>query len=152
MQMFDADPKFPHSGILEGNVIHYPGAFDECLRADAGDFRGKYCLMTLYTAENDQERDLDLRVARPGRMVEGFPEWLFSPNFIKFATCIPSTCTNYDAMFGMNNFLNKTSQAIGGNDTNLLTYPMGCQSEDEEVPLTSGGFWQCLCSSWQWVS
>ena len=27
-QMFDSDPKFPHSGLLEGYIIHYPGVFE----------------------------------------------------------------------------------------------------------------------------
>ena len=103
MQMFDADPKFPHSSVLDENAIHYPGAFDECLRADAGDFRGKYCLMGLYEAENDQEREHSLLEAHQGGMRE-VPEWFFFSNLIKFATCIPSTCTNNDAMFGLNKF------------------------------------------------
>jgi len=45
LQMFDADPKFPQAGVMDGNMISFPGAFDECLKADSGRFRGKYCLM-----------------------------------------------------------------------------------------------------------
>ena len=40
-------------------------------------------------------------------------------------------------MFGLNNFLNETAHAIGGTDTELFSYPMGCQAKDEEVPVTS---------------
>ena len=138
MQMFDADPKFPHSGLLEGNFIHYPGAFDECLRSDAGDFLGKYCLMSIYQTENEQERDLYSLEAHLGRKGGLVPEWLLGPNPIRVATCIPSTCTNDDAMFGFNNFLNEIAIGIEGEEIQLSSYAIGCQSKDEEVPLTSG--------------
>ena len=54
MQMFDADPKFLQAGLMEGNFISFPGAFDSCLKADSGDFLGKYCLMGLYVPEEEK--------------------------------------------------------------------------------------------------
>ena len=50
MQMFDADPKFPQEGLMDGNILHFPGAFDECSNVDSGTFWGKYCLMGLKSA------------------------------------------------------------------------------------------------------
>ena len=69
-------------------------------------------------AENDQERKLSLPESQQGGMGK-VPKWFFFSNLIKFATCIPSTCTNNDAMFGLNNFLNETAHTIGGTDTEL---------------------------------
>ena len=48
IQMFDSDPKIPQAGVMEGNLVHFPGAFDECLKVDSGSFRGKYCQMGLH--------------------------------------------------------------------------------------------------------
>ena len=59
MQMFDADPKFPQSGVLDGNFISHPGSFDECLRADSGSFRGKYCLMGLYAIGKTEDVEFE---------------------------------------------------------------------------------------------
>ena len=45
MQMFDAYPKFPHAGMIEGNMMNCHGASDECFKVDQGAVHGKYCLM-----------------------------------------------------------------------------------------------------------
>jgi hypothetical protein len=65
------------------------------------------------------------------------PDWLLGTNVIKFATCIPSTCTDDDAMYGLNNFLDETGLAEQVN-SHVYSFTLGCQAEDEEVQLTSG--------------
>ena len=52
-------------------------------------------------------------------------------SFVKFATCIPSICTNDDAMFGMNTFLAETNLP-------LVNVTKGCQSEEDTVELNAG--------------
>ena len=129
MQMFD--PKFPQAGLMGGNFMSLTGAFDSCLKANSGYFRGKYCLMGLNVPK--EENDMNPRVHK----FQGERSFAFMPadlknSWIRFASCIPSTCTNDDAMFGMNTFLEET-QITGSAATYSITY--GCQSDDDVVEL-----------------
>ena len=126
IQMFDADPKFPQSGLTDGNFIDFPGSFDTCMKADSGSFRGKYCLLGLYTLNINETQPQD-------RSFFAMPK---SSGLIKFATCVPSSCNQDDAALGMTYFLLNSSPPDSNGDM-FLSYPLGCQSEDSETEFTS---------------
>ena len=137
VRMLDADPKFPQAGLTDGNVVDFPGAFDTCLKADSGSFRGKYCLMGL-GAGNINDFPPPGRMGPPPPQTRSFAQIPKEYQYaIKTAICIPSSCNEEDARNGMNNYLfattldNKTGEFF-------FSYPLGCQSEDTEIELSSG--------------
>ena len=126
IQMLDSDPKFPQAGVMEGNLIHFPGAFDECLKVDSGSFKGKYCQMGIQRKSRGDARLVPFFLV---------PESLAAS--VKYATCIPSTCTDKDAKNGLDRFLAE-SRLPGMED--LVSFTQGCQTEAEHVELSSGDY------------
>ena len=136
VRMLDADPKFPQAGMVDGNVFDFPGAFDTCLKADSGSFRGKYCLLGLGAA-NTNDFGPPARVGSPPPQTRSFfqiPKEY--QGAIKTAICIPSSCSEEDAWLGMNNYLFATT--LDDKNNTFFSYPFGCQSEDTEIELSSG--------------
>ena len=148
MKMFDSTPKFPQSGIYEGNLFHFPGVFHECLRAEsvpipnnnATSFYGKYCLMGLYTID---DKELGTLGAPQTRSFGLLPD-IAKSGMVKFATCIPSICSDVDGSIGMNTFLEETTPGQG---FKIQSHTLGCQAQDKDVPLNTSD-WVMITILW----
>ena len=43
--------------LFLGSFLHLPGNFDSCLEADAGSFRGKYCILSMVASPSGQRTE-----------------------------------------------------------------------------------------------
>ena len=79
-------------------MLNFPGVFDECVRSksvsvanhDSTCFHGKYCLIGLHPMVKNTGKEL---------YVSDIPPEL-TALLLRFATCIPSKCSENDALLG----------------------------------------------------
>ena len=116
VQMFDADPKFPQPGLTDGNILDFPGSFDTCLKADSGSFRGKYCLLGLWTLNISDVQPQMRSFAQIPMEFKGI---------IKTAICIPSSCSEDDAALGMTYYLMNATKPNEHGEF-FISYSLGC--------------------------
>ncbi len=50
---------------MAGSMVHLPGNFASCLEADAGKFRGKYCLLSMYKISSSAGQTLAHQLGLP---------------------------------------------------------------------------------------
>ena len=118
LRMFDAMPKLPPSGILEGNIIHFPGAYSSCMAAAAENFRGKHCLMGVVGGlENPGSQNL----------------LLIQSGLMRLGHCIPSSCSAEDAKNGFNYFLNNNTKLL--DNLTVVSSTLNCHTSDEQVAM-----------------
>ena len=158
LQMLDANPLFPPSGVLGGNMIHFPGSFESCTNVDAQSFVGQYCLMGTYpvdfggkTVEQKDIRSHKLRSAHKLMETRKSPsgnndKFKYPFDQLRLGHCTPSSCTQEDITAGSVNLDIKLASLGLINITkpiNLLI-PFACHNINEETPLENDD-WAMIC-------
>ena len=158
LQMLDANPLFPPSGVLGGNMIQFPGSFESCTNVDAQTFVGQYCVMGAVPVDLGGKKldQKDIR-AHQQRSVHKLMETKKSPSgnkdkfkypfdLLRLGHCTPSSCTQEDITAGSVNLDIKLATLGLINITkpiNLLI-PFSCHNMNEEPPLENDD-WAMIC-------
>ncbi|XP_056635445.1 nose resistant to fluoxetine protein 6-like [Diorhabda sublineata] len=150
-EMFDSTTKFPN-GILEGSNYDF-GNFDECIRTEVSyenyNFTGKYCLAK-YTIEPSKyflEEYMSNGTSSLSdftnssiwmKIINSIEDPIKNPrNILRFAFCMPSSCTNSDLQETLQEVIENLNEQVGFRVTVEIDQ-LSCQVQAQSSRLDYG--------------